>query len=103
MPVADDGTSQPVMDDPQVESDRSRTFLTRQLTKIYRTGEVEVRALRGIDLELYEGELVVLVGPSGSGKSTLLNILGGLDVPTSGEVFFRGTELTALDEGALTR
>jgi putative ABC transport system ATP-binding protein len=69
---------------------------------VYRTGEVEVHALRGIDLELVEGELVVLVGPSGSGKSTLLNILGGLDSPTSGRVFFGDVELTALDDRALT-
>lgn len=59
-------------------------------------------ALRGVDLELYEGELVVLVGPSGSDKSTLLNILGGLDVPTNGRVYFRDTERTALDQRALT-
>ena len=58
------------------------------LTKVYRTGEVEVRALRGVDLALAAGELVVLLGPSGSGKSTLLNILGGLDVPSQGRVFF---------------
>jgi putative ABC transport system ATP-binding protein len=73
------------------------------LTKIYRTGEVEVRALRGVDLTLYEGELVVLLGPSGSGKSTLLNILGGLDVPSSGRVFFDDTDITATEEAALTR
>ncbi|NIP48150.1 MAG: ATP-binding cassette domain-containing protein [Gammaproteobacteria bacterium] len=73
------------------------------LTKIYRTGEVEVHALRGVDLALTQGELVVLLGPSGSGKSTLLNILGGLDVPTSGRVYFNGTEVTAADEAALTR
>jgi putative ABC transport system ATP-binding protein len=73
------------------------------LTKIYRTGEVEVHALRGVDLELAPRELIVLLGPSGSGKSTLLNILGGLDTPTSGHVWFHGEELTARDEAALTR
>lgn len=75
----------------------------RGLTKAYRTGEVEIWALRGVDLELRESELVVLLGPSGSGKSTLLNIVGGLDTPTSGEVFFRGGELTGRDDAALTR
>jgi putative ABC transport system ATP-binding protein len=73
------------------------------LTKIYRTGEVEVRALRGVDLALNAGELMVLLGASGSGKSTLLNIVGGLDVPTSGRVFFDDTEITATDDSALTR
>jgi putative ABC transport system ATP-binding protein len=63
-------------------------FSARGLTKVYEMGEVTVQALRGIDFELHPGELVVLLGPSGSGKSTLLNILGGLDVPTSGEVVF---------------
>jgi putative ABC transport system ATP-binding protein len=76
---------------------------TRGVTKTYRTGEVEVQALRGVDLDLNESELMVLLGPSGSGKSTLLNILGGLDVPTSGHVFFRGADLTASDEANLTR
>ena len=66
-------------------------------------GEVEVRALQGIDLDLYEGEFVVLLGPSGSGKSTLLNILGGLDVPSSGHVFFRVRDLTHASEAELTR
>jgi len=66
-------------------------------------GEVEVHALRDVDLELYEGELAVLLGPSGSGKSTLLNILGGLDVPTTGTVVYRDRELTAFDDAALTR
>lgn len=75
---------------------------TSALTKVYRTGEVEVRALRGVDLVFYEGELVVLLGPSGSGKSTLLNLLGGLDVPTSGRVYFRDTDLSVADEAALT-
>ncbi|HEY8506335.1 MAG TPA: ABC transporter ATP-binding protein [Gemmataceae bacterium] len=75
----------------------------RGLTKVYHMGEVEVHALRGVDLDLFEGEFVVLLGPSGSGKSTLLNILGGLDVPTAGEVFYRGENLSAADEAALTR
>jgi putative ABC transport system ATP-binding protein len=66
-------------------------------------GEVDVHALRGVDLELYSGEFVVLLGPSGSGKSTLLNILGGLDVPTSGTVYYRGEQLTEFDDAALTR
>jgi putative ABC transport system ATP-binding protein len=66
-------------------------------------GEVEVHALRSLDLDLYEGEFVVLLGPSGSGKSTLLNILGGLDAPTSGEVFFRDHDLVAADDRELTR
>lgn len=72
------------------------------LTKIYGTGEVEVHALRGVDMDLRAGELIVLLGPSGSGKSTLLNILGGLDAPTSGQVFFRKQEVTAFDDRALT-
>ena len=79
------------------------TLQARGLTKRYRTGEVEVHALRGVDMELYRGELVVLLGPSGSGKSTLLNILGGLDVPTAGSVRFRDHDLTAADERARTR
>src|SRR5215510_11790587 len=78
-------------------------FAARALTKIYHMGEVDVHALKGVDLELYAGEFVVLLGPSGSGKSTLLNILGGLDVPTSGRVFYRGEQLTDFDDAALTR
>lgn len=78
-------------------------FEARGLTKVYHTGEVDVHALRGVDLDLYLGEFVVLLGASGSGKSTLLNILGGLDVPTSGTVRFRDHDLTSIDDAALTR
>jgi putative ABC transport system ATP-binding protein len=74
----------------------------RELKKVYRMGEVDVRALDGVDFELRSGELLVLLGVSGSGKSTLLNILGGLDVPTSGSVFFRDEDLTQEDEDQLT-
>ena len=78
-------------------------FRARGLTKVYRMGDVEVQALRGVDLDLFEGELVVLLGPSGSGKSTLLNILGGLDAPSEGHVRFRDHDLVAADERELTR
>src|SRR6476469_4572052 len=74
----------------------------RGLTKVYGMGEVEVHALRGVDLELYAGEFVVLLGPSGSGKSTLLNILGGLDVPSAGTVWYKGQQLTDFDDAGLT-
>ena len=77
-------------------------FRAEGLTKVYRMGETDVHALRGVDLEIYEREIVVLLGPSGSGKSTLLNILGGLDRPSSGRLFFRGAELTAFDDRGLT-
>jgi putative ABC transport system ATP-binding protein len=78
-------------------------FEARGITKVYQIGEVQVHALRGVDLDLYNGEFVVLLGPSGSGKSTLLNILGGLDVPTGGSVRFRDHDLTADDDATLTR
>ena len=81
---------------------RETVFETRNLAKIYRTGDVEVHALRDVNLELFAGQVAVLLGPSGSGKSTLLNILGGLDTPTSGQVFFEGEELTVLDDAGLT-
>ncbi len=87
--------AQPPMDRP--------IFSARGLTKVYRTGDVEVFALRGVDLDLAEGEMAVLLGPSGSGKSTLLNIMGGLDTPTSGTMHFRDEELTGFSERELTR
>ena len=78
------------------------TFRAEGIAKVYETGETKVHALRGVDLSLYEGELVVLLGPSGSGKSTLLNILGGLDQPSGGQLYFRGREVTAFDQEELT-
>jgi putative ABC transport system ATP-binding protein len=78
-------------------------FHVESVSKIYRMGEVEVLALRSINLDLYESEFVVLLGPSGSGKSTLLNILGGLDIPSAGRVFFRDRELTYANDAELTR
>ena len=95
MARSDQLVAQPLSNEP--------VFVARGLSKIYRMGEVEVHALRSVDLELYRGELVVLLGASGSGKSTLLNILGGLDVPTSGKVFYRDHNLTIDDDSELTR
>jgi putative ABC transport system ATP-binding protein len=78
-------------------------FVARGVTKVYGTGDVQVHALRGVDFDLYAGELLVLLGASGSGKSTLLNILGGLDTPTNGEVHFRDHDLARADSDDLTR
>ncbi len=86
----------------EIPNNNSVVFQTRGLTKVYDMGEVQVHALRGIDLELYSGELVVLLGPSGSGKSTLLNILGGLDTATAGQVTYHTNDLTAADDKELT-
>ncbi len=80
----------------------AHVLTTQQVTRVYRMGELDVLALRGVDLTLEEGELAVLLGPSGSGKSTLLHILGGLDVPSSGRVLYRDRELTGADDGTLT-
>lgn len=77
-------------------------FVGRGLSKVYTSGDVEVRALDGVDVDLFRGELIVLLGASGSGKSTLLNNLGGLDVPTSGTLSYRGRDLTDADEKTLT-
>ena len=83
-------------------ADLSPTIEARSISKTYRGVALDVHALSGVSLSLFEGEMVVLLGPSGSGKSTLLNILGGLDQPTSGQVLFRGQELTSFDDHALT-
>jgi putative ABC transport system ATP-binding protein len=86
---------------PERTDDAAIVFHAVDLTKTYRMGQVEVHALRGVNLQLYDGEFVVLLGASGSGKSTLLNILGGLDVPTSGSVFYCGQELSSVDPSRL--
>jgi putative ABC transport system ATP-binding protein len=85
-------------DDPQ----RTLVLRAENLVKRYRMGEVEVMALRGVNLEIHRGEFIVLLGPSGSGKSTLLNILGGLDLPSEGRVLYRDQDLTHASESALT-
>jgi len=77
-------------------------FTARNIRKVYEMGEVRVEALRGVDFDLAPSEFVVLLGPSGSGKSTLLNILGGLDVPSAGEVIYQGQNLTTANEAVLT-
>lgn len=86
----------------RTDVDNEEVFSARGLTKVYQMGEVQVHALRGVDLDLYAGELVVLLGPSGSGKSTLLNILGGLDTASAGQVRYRDQDLTTASEKALT-
>jgi putative ABC transport system ATP-binding protein len=84
--------------EPRAES----IFQVRDVTKVYQMGEVLVHALRGVDLDLFKGEFVVLLGPSGSGKSTLLNILGGLDTPTAGTVTYSDHNLSIYDDATLT-
>jgi putative ABC transport system ATP-binding protein len=81
---------------------REAVFTIEGLTKVYRSGEVEVQALRGVDAALYRAELAVMLGPSGSGKSTFLNILGGLDVASAGRVVFTDHDLSRASERELT-
>ena len=80
-----------------------RAFRARGITKVYGEGAAAVHALRGVDLEIRRGELIVLLGPSGSGKSTLLNILGGIDSATAGTAYYETAELTAMNERQLTQ
>ncbi len=93
----------PVAATPNRRTPAEPVFHVRGLTKLYGMGAAEVHALAGVDLDLFGGELIVLLGPSGSGKTTLLNNLGGLDVPTSGELRFRDLDMTTADESRLTQ
>lgn len=83
-------------------SEKKRLMKVEGISKHYQMGEVQVRALEDASFEIYEGEFVVILGPSGSGKSTLLNIIGGMDVPSGGRVFFRGEEITGYEDAQLT-
>jgi len=83
-------------------ADKKISFKTEDLRKVYLTGETEVAALRGVSIEIPNGELVVMLGPSGSGKSTFLNLIGGLDHASSGHVYFRGKDLATLNDKELT-
>jgi len=87
---------------PHSPLDEGVVFHVHDVTKVYQMGEVQVHALRGVDLDLYQGEFTVLLGASGSGKSTLLNILGGLDTPTDGHVLYGDRDLTSASESELT-
>lgn len=91
------------MPEPTPSSERAAILVAEDVSKVYQMGDVKVHALRGVDVALYEGELMVLLGPSGSGKSTLLNILGALDVPSSGRVLYRGTDIAGHGERELTQ
>ena len=84
------------------QTERTPVLVGKGLTKTYSMGEVKVHALNGVDIDLYAGELLVLLGASGSGKSTLLNIIGGLDVPTSGTLAYNGSHIDGLDADGLT-
>jgi putative ABC transport system ATP-binding protein len=101
-PVGTRDATRGVMVTSSIAQQRDLVLSARALTKLYKMGEVDVIALRGVDIDLVEGELMVLLGASGSGKSTLLNILGGLDVCTSGTVSYRGMDLTRGDDAELT-
>ncbi|MCA3509858.1 MAG: ABC transporter ATP-binding protein [Rhodobacter sp.] len=86
-----------------MDGETKTVLRVKALSKVYQTGDVVVPALRSVDFQAFAGEFVVILGPSGSGKSTFLNIVGGLDTASSGQVWFGDMELTALDEGGLTR
>ena len=90
-------------DIPRDEQGRKAVIDIRDITKVYKMGEVEVHALRGVSLKIYEGEFVSIMGPSGSGKSTLMNILGALDQPTSGEYYLDGVDVSKMGETELAR
>lgn len=103
MNIVEPAAPSTVANTPDTGDGRIPVFRARGLTKIYHVGQIDIYALRGVDLDLYAGEFAVLLGASGSGKSTLLNILGGLDNPTSGNVWFRDHDLVHSDDAALTR
>jgi putative ABC transport system ATP-binding protein len=90
------------MPEPNPNSEQSAILAAQDVSKVYQMGDVEVHALRGVNVPLYKGELMVLLGPSGSGKSTLLNILGALDVPSSGRVLYRGQDIAGAGDRELT-
>lgn len=90
------------MPEPNPNSEQSAILAAHDVSKVYQMGDVQVHALRGVNVPLYEGELMVLLGPSGSGKSTLLNILGALDVPSSGRVLYRGQDIAGAGDRELT-
>jgi putative ABC transport system ATP-binding protein len=90
------------MPEPSQNSERSAILVAKDVSKVYQMGDVEVHALRGVNVPLYEGELMVLLGPSGSGKSTLLNIIGALDVPSSGQVLYHGRDISGAGDRELT-
>ncbi|KXK25420.1 MAG: putative ABC transporter ATP-binding protein [Chloroflexi bacterium OLB15] len=97
------GRGKPAYTPPVNEQGRPAIIDIRGVTKMYTMGEVEVHALRGIDLQIYDGEFVAIMGPSGSGKSTLMNILGALDQPSSGEYYLDGVNVSKMSENELAR